>query len=449
MASNSNWFGQTVFRRLLLLDRPVARRSEHELVAEAEKNYSWNFTVNLLDGASFWFGNNFVSAATILPLFVSKLTDSPLLIGMIAVIAQAGWLLPQVFTAGFTEKLSRKKPMVINIGFFMERLPVWFWPISALVAPFWPSLALVIFFVGYAWHGLGAGVIAPAWQDMIARCFPVYKRGRFFGTTMFVGAGVGAIGAIYAGRLLEMYPYSLNFFYIFLIGAIAINVSWAFLALTREPEQGVPPPPQKPPKFWSKLKQVVDKDHNFRRYLQTRTVQALGTMGLGFVTVAAIQRLNVPDGTVALYTVALLAGQTASNLLTGWLADRVGHKLLLEAAGLAAATAFVLAWLSPPAIWYYVIFALLGASIGATIVSGTLISMEFSAPEQRPTYIGIANTTVGLSGALAPLLGAAIARITNYDWMFFASAILSLLAVIALHWLVYDPRWKQANVSTE
>ena len=57
---------------MLLLDRPVARRSEHELVAEAEKNYTWNFTVNLLDGASFWFGNNFVSAATILPLFVSR-----------------------------------------------------------------------------------------------------------------------------------------------------------------------------------------------------------------------------------------------------------------------------------------------------------------------------------------------------------------------------------------
>ncbi len=445
MASNSGWLGQIIFRRLLLLDRPAAHRSEHELVAEAEKNYTWNFTVNLLDGASFWFGNNFVSAATILPLFVSKLTDSALLIGLVAVISQAGWLLPQVFTAGFTEKLSRKKPMVINIGFFSERLPVWLWPISALIAPYSPTLALTIFFVSYAWHGLGAGMIAPAWQDMIARCFPVYKRGRFFGTTTFVGTGVGAIGAIYAGRLLEIYPYSLNFFYIFLIGAVAINISWAFLALTREPEQAVIPPAHTPPKLWAKLRQVVGKDQNFKRYLQARTVQAFGTMGLGFVTVAAIERLNVPDGTVALYTVALLVGQTTSNLLSGWLADRVGHKILLEVAGGTAATAFVLAWLGPSAIWYYAIFALLGASIGATIVSGTLITMEFSAPEQRPTYMGLANTTVGLSGALAPLLGATIARVTNYGWMFFASAMLSVLAVLALHWLVQDPRWKQTQ----
>ncbi len=71
--------------------------------------------------------------------------------------------------------------------------------------------------------------------------------------------------------------------------------------------------------------------------------------------------------------------------------------------------------------------------------------MEFSAPEQRPTYMGLANTTVGLSGALAPLLGAIIARVTNYGWMFFASAMLSVLAVLALHWLVQDPRWKQTQ----
>ena len=74
--------------------------------------------------------------------------------------------------------------------------------------------------------------------------------------------------------------------------------------------------------------------------------------------------------------------------------------------------------------------------------------MEFSAPEQRPTYMGLANTMVGLSGAIAPLLGAAIARVTNYDWMFFASAALSLLAVVALHWLVHDPRWKKAPAAT-
>ena len=57
------------------------------------------------------------------------------------------------------------------------------------------TLALVLFLLGYAWHGFGAGLVATAWQDLIARCFPVERRGRFFGLTLFIGAAAGAAAA--------------------------------------------------------------------------------------------------------------------------------------------------------------------------------------------------------------------------------------------------------------
>ena len=93
--------GKAAWRRLLQLDQPVPARSDAEIAAEAERNYPWNFTVNLLDGVAFWFGLNFISSSTVMPLFISKLTPNPLLIGLVAVIAQSGWLLPQLFTAGY------------------------------------------------------------------------------------------------------------------------------------------------------------------------------------------------------------------------------------------------------------------------------------------------------------------------------------------------------------
>jgi hypothetical protein len=55
---------------------------------EIERNYRWNFLVNSLDGASFWFGMSFFSSTIILPLFVSHFTNNPLVIGLIAFI---GW----------------------------------------------------------------------------------------------------------------------------------------------------------------------------------------------------------------------------------------------------------------------------------------------------------------------------------------------------------------------
>jgi MFS family permease len=436
--------GKTVWRRLLQLDQPAPARSDSEIKAEVERNYPWNFAVNLLDGVAFWFGINFISSSTILPLFVSKLTPSPLLIGLVAVIAQSGWLLPQLFTAGYIERLARKKPVVINLGLFSERLPVWLWPLAVLIAPQSAMLALLIFFIAYAWHAFGAGMVAPAWQDLIASCFPVKRRGRFFGTTVFLGTGAGAIGALFSSWLLKTHPFPFNFLYTFLIAAAAITVSWAFLALTREPVRPVTLTPPGTDQAGAKWVRIIRRDHNFRRFLQARMLMALGGMGVGFIAIAAVQRWQVPDGTVGLYTVALLLGQTSGNLLSGWLADRLGHKLSLEIGASASIVAFALAWLAPSAIWYYAVFAFLGVAIGAAIVSGTLIAMEFSEPAHRPTYIGLTNTSAGLVGGMAPLLGGWLASF-SYDWLFVLSAGFNLMGLVLMRWTVGDPRWQSAS----
>ncbi|MCA9869070.1 MAG: hypothetical protein KC487_01585, partial [Anaerolineae bacterium] len=189
-------------RRLVRADLPAPDLSDAEFNDEVERNYRWNFAFNLLDVASFWIGASFISSSTIVPLYVSKLTPSALAIGLVAIIANSGWFLPQLFTANSVQSLARKKPVVVNLGLFTERLPLWLLPISALLATQSPTLALVLFFIGYAGHGLGAGVIATAWQDMIARCFPVDRRGRFFGISTFVGSSVGIAAATFSAWLL-------------------------------------------------------------------------------------------------------------------------------------------------------------------------------------------------------------------------------------------------------
>jgi len=103
---------------LLELNRPVPQRTEDELAAEVERNYNWNFAVNLLDGTWFLFGISFISSTTILPLFLSKLTTAPLAFGILAVTAQAGWFLPQIFTANLMERLARRgcKTIILEEG---------------------------------------------------------------------------------------------------------------------------------------------------------------------------------------------------------------------------------------------------------------------------------------------------------------------------------------------
>lgn len=428
---------------LLQTNRPVPSRSDEEIAAETERNYRWNFAVNLIEGATFWFGLSFISSSTIIALYVSKLTASPFLIGLVAVIAQASWFLPQLFTANLTEQLPRRKPIVINLGFFLERLPLWLLVASAPLASYSAALALLVFFLAYAWHGLGAGMIAPAWQDLVARCFPVDRRGRFFGTAMFVGAATGAAGAMLSTWLLNTFPFPASFTITFAIAATGITVSWVFLALTREPVQPVHGQRQSNREFLARIPRIVRRDQNFRRFLVARSLMAVGNMGTGFVTVSALQRWQVPDSMVGLYTAAYLVGQTVGTLAFGLLADRFGHKLSLEVGALASALAFALAWLAPSPEWIYLVFLLLGINLGAVLVSGILVALEFSEPERRPTYVGMANTTVGLVSIVAPLLGAALAG-ADYGWLFAVSAIINFAALIAMRWWVREPRWTSA-----
>ena len=105
------------------------------------------------------------------------------------------------------------------------------------------------------------------------------------------------------------------------------------------------------------------------------------------------------------------------------------------------------AWLAPEAEWFFLVFVLLGFTEGALLVSGIPVSMEFSAAEKRPTYMGLTNSSVGVVSMVGPLIGAALA-LAGYDWLFLVSAALSLLALITLHWWVQEPRYTEASTKS-
>ena len=126
--------------------------------AQIQRNLRWNMTVNIADGAFFWLAMSFAGPSTVMPLYVSHLTDSALLIGLVAGINNAGWYLPQLLTVGYVERLPVKKRMVINLGLFSERLPLLLMTLTVFAfAGRRPDVALALFFLTLTWHTLGAG----------------------------------------------------------------------------------------------------------------------------------------------------------------------------------------------------------------------------------------------------------------------------------------------------
>jgi len=415
--------------------------------AEVERNYRWNFTVNALDGASWWLGMSFISSTVILPLYASHFTQNPILIGLIPFLSNAGYLLPQLFTANWVERAPRKKFFPVTIGFFLERVPIFLMaPAAFFLAIHQPGLALAAFLGLLAWHCLGAGVIIVGWQDMIAKIIPVDRRGRFFGVTNFIGNGTGILGALAVPFVIERYPFPNGYVLAFAAAGVMVLFSWIFLSMAREPAVPSSKRPVSQMDYLRTLPGVLRRDRNFSMYLLAQIVFTLSGMATGFLVVYAVRRWNLPDAQASGFTIALQVGLALANLFFGFLADRTGHKLSLEICALLSLLSLGLAVVAPGPLWFYAIFFLRGAINAGTFISGISIVYEFTEAENRPTYIGLANTLAGIAGGIAPLAGGWLASAAGYRPMFVVAAVIGVIAWGLLRFGVLEPRKKATEV---
>jgi MFS family permease len=226
----------------------------------------------------------------------------------------------------------------------------------------------------------------------------------------------------------------------FLLAFAAFVISWIGLALNREPDS---PTIKTHPSFLYYIKQlpnVLQRDRNYRIYLVSRSVANLGSMAAGFFIVYGAEQYGVDGAMAGFLTGAMVGSQTLWNLLWGVLGDRKGHKLVLTGSALMMALAALapLLMTSPAVLW--VVFFLLGAAAGGETVSGLNIILEFCAPEDRPTYIGLTNTLLAPLKALAPILGGWLATWLGYSPLFGVAFMLSLLGSGLLAWWVREPR---------
>ena len=404
------------------------------------KHLRFNLAANLADGAFFGLGWGFGSIGTIIPLFVSHLTTSALLIGLIPAIHAVGWQLPQLFMANSVSRLRRYKPMVMLMTIH-ERVPYLGLALVALfLGTLGNKLALVLTFAMLIWQGVGAGFTANAWQNMIAKIIPSDWRGTFFGAQAALANVLMSITAVAAGFILDRVHNPVNFTLCFVLTAAGMGVSYIFLGLTREPSDDEKTIPERQPSPWKGGLEILRRDRNFTAYLIIRLLSQFATMGFAFYIVYGLRRFGMSDLTAGFLTAALMITSTVANAVMGWLGDRLGHRAMLIAGSVAVTFSSLMAWGAPSIGWLYPVFILSGLANVAYWTIGMAITVEFGSEETRPTYIGLSNTLVAPFTIIAPLIGGWIAQVVSFQATFMVSAIGGLVIAILLFWLVRDPR---------
>ena len=398
-----------------------------------------NIIFNLLDGGFFGFGLGFASFITIIPLFVSQMTDSAILIGLIPAIHSVGWELPQLLTAGWVSRMRRYKPamMLMTVN---ERIP--FFGLAAVAWFFLGtnnSLALTLTFILLTWQGLGGGFTGNPWQSMIAKIIPSKHQGKFFGTQAALMNAASSISAILAGIILSRYESPLDFTWLFLLAGASLTISLGLIGMTREPKDTEKIIPVKKEPFWRGTRTIWQQDGNFRGFMFSRVLMQFATMGYAFYIVYCIRYLGMGEFTAGILTSVLMITQIAANPIMGWLGDRWGHHTMLKVGMLAAVLSGLLAWWVTSLIWFYLILILAGISIVGVWTTSLTMTIQFGTEAHRPIYIGMSNSLIAPATLLAPIFGGWLADTFSYQTTFLASALFGVLTLVILQIFIKNP----------
>jgi MFS family permease len=404
------------------------------------KHLRYNIIVNMIDGSVFGVALGFASFGTILPLFVASMTNSATLIGLVPAIHGAGWLLPQLFTANYTSRLRRYKRTVLR-STIHERVPFLGFALVAFLLPkIGLQAGLIATFLFLIWQGLGGGFTANPWTSMISKIVPPDARGTFFGTQAALANLFISGSAVVAGYLLEAFDSPTDFMACFLIAFVFFTISWAALSLTREPADYEKVIEENPAPFWQGAGRILKRDKNFDWFLGARILSQFATMGFSFYIVYALRRFHMDAITAGYLTATLTISQTIANAGMGWLGDRVGHRLMLIIGAGAATLSSLLAWFAPSLVWFFPVFVLSGFTNVSIWTNGMTMTVDFSSENERPFYIGLAQTLTAPATIIAPLIGGWIADTQGFVRTFAWSTMLSIVMFGILIFLVKEPR---------
>jgi len=395
-------------------------------------------------------GLSFASQATILPAFAASLGAPNVVLGAIPAVMTLGWFLPSLFAAGHTEALTQKLPFVLRHTVW-ERAPFLVLAVAAFVAAdLAPQLVLgVLLAMLLVVTGVG-GVLMPAWMDIVGRAIPVTLRGRFFALSNLAAAGVGFAGSFLTPHVLAVVRAPASFGVCFLCASACMALSYLALALVREPAATTSSPAVALGTYLRRIPPLLRRDANLRWFLVARAFVVVSTMGGGFYTVYALRAWDAPAAEAGVFTGLLLAGQIMGNVTLGWVADRLGHRLVIVAGVAAIVGANVLALGAPSLGAFGAVFLLTGVQGAAISISNLSVLLEFApVPEEQPTYVGLGTTLMAPVALAAPLTAGLLADALGFTAVFALSAAAGAVALTLLLALVQDPRAVTARGDTK
>lgn len=396
------------------------------------------FALGVINGILFNFASAFVDPTTVLPVFLSELTGSTVVVGLISLLSGGGWLVTQLLAANFLLARPRDMP-TYQAGALVRALC---WPAVAvstyLFAATRPSLALLAFLFFFALFSCAGGVAGIAFMGVVGKSIPPTRLGRFFGMRQMGGGALAVVaGLIVREMLKDGRTFPGNYVWLFVIASVLFAASWFSFSLIPEPQQREPRPRIPMRRFLLQAVSIARNQRDFRALLVVRVLMGAGLLAAPFYAVYCRTELAAPRQMLGSYISAQMLGSIISNAFWAPLSDRYSNRLLLgvvavasvATAGLAAALSLT-AWPAAGTM-FLLVFFLLGAISAGGFMSATNYLLEAAPEQERPLYIGAMNTFTAVTGAF-PLVAGKLIQLVGYFPVFSLGAVCAAFACVAV-----------------
>jgi MFS family permease len=290
---------------------------------------------------------------------------------------------------------------------------------------------------------------------LLAKVIPTRLRGRLQALRNIAGGQVSAGVAWLAGTYLlgkdplKGGPLALwhnGYATTFALSAILTTLGLSLLAiLMREPE---PPVVRPRARTWDRMRefpQLLAADRGYMFFMIAQTCATAGRIGVPFYVIFARHVMPLTGANIGLQSLALLEGDSLSNLVWGTIGDRFGFRTsFIGAMTLWIASTVVLLMAANPAM-VLAAFAGLGAAQAGFNMSSQTMVLEFGSLQDMPMRLGLSQTAQGLMNFAGPLAGGVIAVAFGYRPLFILSIVFEAIALGLLMFVVDEPRYRRRN----
>ena len=373
-----------------------------------------NFILHVLNGVFIFISEAFTDPNLVVTAFLSQLTPSNVLIGLLAPLRDTGWFLPQLFISPWVERLPNK------VAFYRAatyaRSAGWILLVACMFLLEQPTALLIAFFACMTLISVSAGFAGLPFMTVTQKVIPSDRMGMLFGLRLFIGGGFGilasgAIGVVLGGNVLgPELRFPDNYALLFAISTVFFVVACVMFGLIRETPDPVPERITPLSVQLNRAQQTFRADRRFRRFIFMRVALMFAMTCIPFTTVYAKRELAISDAFVGSLVSITLASSLLSNLLWARLNDQRSSRFVLA---LCSGLGVVLCALSlslillPSALevllpLIYALGGMIGAGIG---VSSTPQMIEITPMGRGPLYFGLMNTLLGVAMLLTSLVG--------------------------------------------